>query len=259
MRQDLHYEDDFFSCSVEKEIALFFMKTHALEIATHLDVKERLFKLIHQAEQSPEIKVLLMLNAPDSFTEKEYGEFMHRVFSEVGTKKSSEVLLSREEHAISQFIMKIAQCPKVVVAGLQGRLAAPFFGVSLAFDYRLVSEDLVFELSYADLGVPPGGGLGFFLPLYVGMSKAIEIVLSGSPIPAYQALEMGLVNAVLPVDQFKEECVERIEQLIHISLDMVSPTKELLRSYREEDLDQYLDKECHIISNAWRISSYRDS
>ena len=223
-----------------------------------MDAKDVLLSLLAKARNSSDIKALLTLSSPGSLGEEAYAEFLSMVFGR-GTRNEGEPvtrslekeeLFAREEHAVNQFILEISKWDKVTIVGLQGAVAAPFFGASLVFDFRLASEDVVLSPSHANLGVPPGGALGFFLPHYVGVGRAVDMVFSGKPIPVSEAHEKGLVNDVLPGDRFEERCVERARELCRMPLAVARGTKALFYPNRGRELQEYLRREFDIMCQA---------
>jgi enoyl-CoA hydratase/3-hydroxyacyl-CoA dehydrogenase len=68
----------------------------------------------------------------------------------------------------------------------------------MACDIRLAAESASFGQPEVDLGIIPGFGGTQRLPRLVGEAKALEMNLTGVPIGAYEALEAGLANRVVP-------------------------------------------------------------
>ena len=260
MHSMLQFESESFSSWQEGDLGMLELRGDLFGIATDLDAKERLFSLLGQVEKAPDIKILLVVNAPGALDEKGYERFLRALFTEepVGDAQAftsdleKEQLLSREEYGISQLIMRLHHFEKITAIGLQGNIAPPFLGMALAFDCRLAAEDVVFSLSFSRFGVPPSGGLGFFLPRFIGQGKAMELVLSSRPLLVREASSLGLVNAVLPNSDFTGQCVSALSALIDLPLDIAGYTKKLLFPYPEEELALYLEKECEIMRSAWR-------
>lgn len=254
MEKTLYYSSELFTCRKEEGIAVFNITGEVFQIGTKLDIKEKFFSLFAAAGQNPHIRAILMFNRPGTLSDEEYGRFLDQIYKNKD-RVTRGLTFSREEMAINQFILALTRCDKMVIAGLQGFVATPFLGVALAYDFRFAAEDVVFTLSHTKLGVPPGGALGFFLPRYIGLGRAVDTVLSNRPIPVQEAFDMGLVNAVFSEENFEEECIRKAKELSNISSD-VACAKELLYPYREKELEEYLDREYHIIYRAFQQSNY---
>jgi len=83
----------------------------------------------------------------------------------------------------------------------RGEVEFPFLGIGLACEYRLAAGDTMFYNRTHEVGVPPGGGLLYMLPAYVGMGRATPLLLRAREISSDEALELGLVDQLAPDDQ----------------------------------------------------------
>ena len=70
--------------------------------------------------------------------------------------------------------------------------------LAMACDFRIAAESATFGQPEINLGIIPGFGGTQRLPRLVGEAKALEMNLIGEPIDAYEALRLGLANAVVP-------------------------------------------------------------
>lgn len=97
---------------------------------------------------------------------------------------------------------------KPVIAAIEGYAAG--FGCDLALrcDLRVVSETAQFAELFIRVGLIPDGGGTYMLPRLVGMARAMEIMFSGRNIPAQEALAIGLVNQVLPAENFQAQVAD---------------------------------------------------
>lgn len=254
MSQRVSFENEYFECQEAEDVAILKLKDGEFNIGMDLGVKESFFALFDTLEASPHIKALLILSTADGLSEEHYSAFLSRVSKrEVNLGQDdrmalgSGVLFARAEYGLKQFIMRVRRCGKITAFGLRGNVAPPFLGVALAFDFRFASEDTEISLSINRLGVPPDGALGFFLPRYVGMGKATELLFTDRLISAREACELQLVNAVLPTGDFEQRCVQRARELSVHPPEIIAATKALLHSYSEEELQHYLDEECMIM------------
>ncbi len=134
-----------------------------------------------------------------------------------------------------------------MINALTGEIVTPFFGASLAADLRLASEDVMFLLSHAKLGVHPSGALPYFLPKYLGHAKAAKILFFADQIDVNEALELGLINEILPLENFEELCIQKVFQIMSRGSNAIKCTKKLL-GYSFEGLDKYLNmEECEYV------------
>ena len=122
-----------------------------------------------------------------------------------------------------------------IVCQAQGACLGAGFEIALYSDIILASEKAKFGQPEILLGAIPPVATAI-LPYMVGLKKAMEIVLAGEIITADQALSLGLVNHVYPVDNFEEECSKFIGKLTALSAPVLAVAKESLLVSNRIDL-----------------------
>ena len=86
---------------------------------------------------------------------------------------------------------------KPVIAAVDGHAVAGGMELALWCDLRVVEEDAVFGIFCRRFGVPLIDGGTVRLPRLIGMSRALDLILTGRPVGAEEALQMGLANRVV--------------------------------------------------------------
>jgi enoyl-CoA hydratase/carnithine racemase len=94
--------------------------------------------------------------------------------------------------------LRIYDSTKPVIAAINGPAVGVGITMTLAMDVRLASTSARMGFVFARRGVVPEACSSWFLPRVVGISRAVEWVATGRVFPAREALEAGLVRAVLP-------------------------------------------------------------
>jgi len=100
---------------------------------------------------------------------------------------------------------RIEKLPMPVIAAVNGYALGGGCELSLSCDIRLASENAVFGQPEAGLGITPGFGGTQRLARTVGVGKAKEMIYACHNIKADEALRVGLVNAVYPIEQLMGE------------------------------------------------------
>jgi len=118
-------------------------------------------------------------------------------------------LTAEQEHMVRE----ILTMPKPVVAALPGVAAGGGLSLALAADWRIASETAVLVPAFLQLGTVPDGGLSYFLPHYLGIGAAQELIFSNARVPAARAREMGLVHEVVPASDLVARSQARAEEL----------------------------------------------
>jgi enoyl-CoA hydratase/carnithine racemase len=106
------------------------------------------------------------------------------------------------------------QILKPVIAAISGHAVAGGLELSLLADIRVVEEDAVMGVFCRRFGVPLIDGGTVRLQRIVGLGRALDIILTGRPIGANEALQMGLANRVVPKGKALEEAQKIAEQLL---------------------------------------------
>lgn len=95
-------------------------------------------------------------------------------------------------------------CAKPVIAAVEGHAVAGGLGVALWADLRVASESAVFGVFCRRFGVPMSDGTPTRLPAVIGRSRALDMLLTGRPVRAEEALHIGLADRLAPEGQALE-------------------------------------------------------
>ncbi len=105
-------------------------------------------------------------------------------------------------------ILRGFECYKPIIAAVNGNALGGGTEMMNACDLRVASDNAVFGTPEAKVGLLPGGGSITRLPRQIPYAKAMEMLLIGDHWSAEQALEMGLLNYVVPRDQLIDKARE---------------------------------------------------
>ncbi len=95
----------------------------------------------------------------------------------------------------------LATMAKPVVAALNGTAAGAGLGLACACDLRVGAAGSRYTTAFTGIGLTADSGLSWSLPRLVGLGRATALLLLAEPFTAEQALEMGLLNVVVPPEQ----------------------------------------------------------
>jgi len=115
---------------------------------------------------------------------------------------------------INPTIRLMRELPVPFIARVHGPAVGIGFSYALACDMIVASDTATFSQSFVRIGLMPDGGSTYFLPRLVGRAKAFELMATGAQLSAQEALQIGLINRVVPfaeldatVDQLAESFV----------------------------------------------------
>lgn len=161
---------------------------------------------------------------------------------------SDERRLRRLASGLHEFISQLIRAPKPVVTGVNGVAAGGGLGPAICGDIVLVGESARLEFAYPRIGLSADGGSTFLLPRLVGLRKAQQIVFRDDPIPAEEAVDLGLATEMVPDDDLKARVAEEADRLASGPTQAYAATKELLASSFGTSLEEQLAEEANGIA-----------
>jgi enoyl-CoA hydratase len=120
---------------------------------------------------------------------------------------------------------------KPVIAALNGSALAGGFELALACDLIVAADDAKVGIPEVKRGLFAAAG-GTTLPARIPLAVALELGLTGDPISAGRAREIGLVNRVVPAGQVRQEAISLAERIAENAPLSVAITKKLMRERR---------------------------
>lgn len=123
---------------------------------------------------------------------------------------------------------------KPVIAAISGYAVAGGLELALWSDLRVMEEDAVLGVFCRRWGVPLIDGGTVRLPRLIGLSRALDLILTGRPVGAEEALQMGLVNRVVPRGTARQAAQELARQLT--AFPQICLRNDRLSTYEQFDL-----------------------
>jgi enoyl-CoA hydratase/carnithine racemase len=124
--------------------------------------------------------------------------------------------------------------PKPVIAAVAGHAVAGGLELALWCDLRVAEADAVFGVYCRRWGVPLIDGGTIRLPRIIGLGRALDLILTGRPVAADEALAIGLVNRVVPHGQARAEAEALAAQLAGFPQECMRGDR--LSAYQQHDL-----------------------
>jgi 2-(1,2-epoxy-1,2-dihydrophenyl)acetyl-CoA isomerase len=104
-----------------------------------------------------------------------------------------------DEH-YNPITLAIARLPKPVIAAVNGMAAGAGASFAYAADLRIAGTSAKFLMAFANIGLSADSGGSWTLPRLIGYGRAMEMMLLATPVDAARALDIGMVNQVVPDD-----------------------------------------------------------
>ncbi|MGA8017068.1 MAG: enoyl-CoA hydratase-related protein [Candidatus Dormiibacterota bacterium] len=200
--------------------------------------------------REPEVRAVLLTGAGRGFCAGQ----------NLGTGSEGIAALDPRDHLREHYlpvIEAIASLEKPVVAAVNGVAAGAGLSLALACDLRVAAESASFVQAFVRVGLVPDSGGSWFLPRLVGMGRAMEMSMLGDPVPAREALHIGLVQRVVP-DSELPGAARELGLRLASGPRSVGLIKRLIRSSLYSRLDDQFDLEAEIQAEAMASDDFAE-
>jgi 2-oxoglutaroyl-CoA hydrolase len=151
-----------------------------------------------------------------------------------------------------------ARCSKPVIVANRGYAFGVGFEISLACDFRIVSETCQYALPEQRLGQIPGSGGSARLQKIVGITRTKDIVMRSRRIPAKQAVEWGIATEMVADDKLESATDALVEELRGFSPIAQRTAKKLLNDTEDATLSIAIELEGHCYSRLRQSDDFRE-
>ena len=201
-------------------------------------MRRDLAEALEEAGSDPEVRVVIIKGEGRAFCAGGDVNFMAELVERGDAEEFARLL-----GAARRVILTIRQMTKPVIASIEGACAGAGFNLALACDLRIASATASFAQSFVKLGFHPDWGGTYFLPRMVPSNIACELFFLGDAIDAQKALQLGLVNRVVPADQLEAETQKLAERLRDGPAVAIAAAKHAVYAGERDSLEQMLQYE----------------
>lgn len=243
-------DDAAFECALKDGAAILRLKKDAVRLISDAGSRDNYLNVLDRLEADSDVIGLIHINDETFPGEAELAKLLNRIIED---KTYEKVIGFRFRHWLSQIVHRRLQFQKPIVAGAAGPLTMEELGSYLMSDRLLVSDDFSIRNATLRMGMPPGPLLTYLLPRILGPRRALKLLTEDETITASDALDLGLVDKIVPAAQFEQECMAEMQKLVLLPNSLVSATRELVFSHSdkfEEHLDHSLRHRMHFIRAA---------
>jgi 2-(1,2-epoxy-1,2-dihydrophenyl)acetyl-CoA isomerase len=159
-------------------------------------------RMINYVHKDEEIKVLIVTGTGQAFCAG--SDIAERL---AGRVEGEDVGVTSRDllEPLHYLALKIRALDKVTIAAINGTAVGAGLSIVLLCDLRLASEKARFGATWLKIGLIPDLGLTYTLPRTLGISKALDLMLSGEIVDAHEAEKLGLVTRVIAHDKLMTE------------------------------------------------------
>jgi 2-(1,2-epoxy-1,2-dihydrophenyl)acetyl-CoA isomerase len=155
-------------------------------------------------------------------------------------------------------IKAMRELPKPIICRLNGVAAGAGASLALACDFIIASENASLIEVFINVGLVPDSGSSYFLPRSVSPARAFELATMASKVSATQALEWGMINRVVTVDELDEEVNQVAQYYANAPTLAIGMIKKMLNKATYSDLDTMLQYEAWCQEIAGRSQDYKE-
>lgn len=132
-----------------------------------------------------------------------------------------------------------------MLVAINGAAAGAALGIVLACDLRIAAEEARFVVGFGGIGLAPDSSVSLMLPTLIGLGRATQATFFNEPISAQQALDWGMVNAVVPAVELEKTSWDWARKLAQGPIGAMGLSKRDFNKAMLPNLDEVLDYEAH--------------
>jgi 2-(1,2-epoxy-1,2-dihydrophenyl)acetyl-CoA isomerase len=217
--------------------------------ALDLVMREELREALEVSSSHQEVRALVLTGEGSDFSVGGDLNTMENLTAASGRKRVQRV---------GGLVGLLRQMAQPVLAAVDGVATGAGLGLALACDLIVASDRARFGVGQVRVGLAPDLGLTRHLPLRVGWTRAMEMMLQGHLIEASKALEWGLINRVVPHPKLLEEALSWASQLARGPSVALSMVKECMDRF-PMSLEQTLRWEANLQAIAFLTEDFAEA
>lgn len=195
------------------------------------ELETRYFELLEDCQRDDNVRAIVVTGAGRGFCPGADMDLLQ------GLGSGTENLTAAERKPVT-FPLTVT---KPLIGAINGACAGVGFVQALMFDVRFAAAGAKFTFAFARRGLIAEYGSSWLLPRLVGMSRALDLMMSSRTFTSEEALELGIVNYVVPKEEVLEAAVAYATDLAqHCSPTSMAVIKQQLYSHALVDVDAAL-------------------
>ncbi len=231
-------------CARQRGVLVVTINDPATRNALNRDIYDGLCAVIEEAAAESAIRAVVLTGAEGFFSS---GGNLH------GLKERSEADYATRRSSVDRLhrmILAIRNCPKPVIAAIEGGAAGAGASMAVACDLIVAARDAYLSVAYVRIGLTPDGGVTALLGTAIPRQLLAEMVFTGDRIPTERLHALGVVNRLTPPGAALESAIELAVRLADGPMAALANGKRLIDQARHSTLEAQLDLEADSIAAA---------
>ncbi|MCY4387224.1 MAG: enoyl-CoA hydratase/isomerase family protein [Desulfurellaceae bacterium] len=220
-------------------IAVVSLNRPAMLNAYNVEMRDDLYEILQAVRDDPEVRVMILRGEGPAFcTGGDVSEFG----SAPSPVRAREIRWQRDNWGL------LLRLPQPTIAAVHGYTVGGGMEMALLCDMCIAADDTVFFLPETGLGMVPGVAGTQTAPRAIGLGRALDMVLTGKRLGADQALQIGLVNQVVPLATLLTEAESLAYTLSRCNPTVVALAKRAVRQGADLPLSDGLRLEQNLFA-----------
>ncbi len=166
---------------------------------------------------------------------------------------------AKDDAPVFRFLRGLAGFPKPIVAAVAGPAVGVGTTLLMHCDLVYAGDNAAFAMPFVNLGLVPEAASSLLAPRLMGHHRAAEMLLLGEPIQAETALEIGLVNRIVPPTEVNALAQQQARKLAAKPLSSLVETKRLMKKGHAALVGQQMMEEAGVFGRMLREPAAREA
>lgn len=232
--------------SGERVAVITLNRPHA-DNAVTTELAAQLIEVLETIAARPSVRVAIITGAGD------------RAFSVGGDlyqrKQMTKEEWLRQRQTFDRVLYTLRQLSRPIIAAVHGMAYGGGCEIAASTDFIIASDEAVFGQPEAIVGLSAGGGGPVFLPRLLPPGKAMQLLMTGDPLPAQEAYRLGMVNEVHPRAKLMDAVLAIAERIADNSPTAVQSVKRSVQMGQGETVEQAI---AIMMDHHWRSVVHPD-
>ena len=172
-----------------------------------------------------------------------------------GSESTAKEIIDPMHRAVTM----LTNMDAIVIASLHGSVAGGSLSLALACDLVIAAENTTFNLAYVKVAASCDVGGSWHLPRLMGLRRAFEFALLGQTLTSKEALEIGLINRVVPNEELTKVTIDLAEQLAKGPTLAYAKLKRLFRKSFENTFEHQLALESEYFEASSKTADFAEA
>lgn len=206
-----------------------------------------------EADQDPTVRVVVLTGAGRGFC------------AGADLTAASEAIMAGEfsyevnlNATYNPLILTMQGLQKPIIAVINGVAAGAGMSLALACDIRIAAESASFLQAFVKIGLVPDSGSTWLLPRIIGLTKALELMLTGQRVGTPEALAMGMINHVVPDSELSDRVRQMAQMFASAPTKTIGLIKQAVNFASTSTLEEALRCEARLQDVAGKTADHQE-